>query len=70
MKNNHLLALTCLRDLNLSAKLLGIIVTLPSDISPIILAGDPATIENGGITISAGTVVPSSMRMKSFNMHL
>ena len=62
--------LICLRDLNLSTKLFGSIVTVPSGTSPTILAGDPATIEKGGMTISAGTVVPFSTRVKSFNMHL
>ena len=58
------------KDLNLSSTLFGIMLTAPSDIIPIILAGDPDTMENGGKTMSAGTVVPASILTKSFNMHL
>jgi hypothetical protein len=64
------LILTCLRALNLSTRLFGTTVTEPSGISPIILAGDPETIEKGGITISGGIVVPDSTTTKSFRIHL
>jgi hypothetical protein len=59
-----------LRALNLSTRLFGTTVTEPSGISPIILAGDPETIEKGGITISGGIVVPDSTTTKSFRIHL
>ena len=45
-------------------------VTVPSGISPTILAGDPETIEKGGRTMSGGTVVPVSIFTKSFSIHL
>ena len=64
------LILTCLRALNLSTRLFGTTVTEPSGISPIILAGDPETMEKGGITISGGIVVPDSTTTKSFRIHL
>jgi hypothetical protein len=64
------LILTCLRALNLSTRLFGTTLTDPSGISPIILAGDPETMENGGITMSGGMVVPASTTTKSFKIHL
>lgn len=70
ISHDSALILTCLRALNLSIKLLGITVTDPSGICPIILAGDPETMEKGGITMSGGMVVPASTVTKSFRMHL
>jgi hypothetical protein len=67
---HHFFTLTNFNALNLPVKLRGIVVTAPSGTSPIILAGQPATIEKGGRTISGGTVVPASTWTKSFKIHL